>query len=106
MSKSHLCGPLRVRIEQRRRCQRKCCSVATQLGFAPVELGRFDKGATPLHVLSGRLGGLRFRTWRSSADCSSYLKSMLFLKSSLASPTEIGDVVVKVGFVGARTFVS
>jgi predicted dinucleotide-binding enzyme len=33
-------------------------AVATQLGFAPIELGRLDKGGVPLHVLGGRLGGL------------------------------------------------
>jgi 8-hydroxy-5-deazaflavin:NADPH oxidoreductase len=36
-------------------------AVATQLGFAPVELGRFDKGGAPLHVLGGRPGGLLFQ---------------------------------------------
>jgi hypothetical protein len=36
-------------------------AVATQLGFAPVELGRLDKGGVPLHVLGGRLGGLLFQ---------------------------------------------
>jgi hypothetical protein len=34
---------------------------ATQLGFAPVELGRLDKGGAPLHVLDGRPGGLLFQ---------------------------------------------
>ena len=33
-------------------------SVATKLGFAPVELGRLDKGGVPLHVVDGRPGGL------------------------------------------------
>jgi 8-hydroxy-5-deazaflavin:NADPH oxidoreductase len=33
-------------------------AVATELGFAPVELGRLDKGGVPLHVLGGRPGGL------------------------------------------------
>jgi predicted dinucleotide-binding enzyme len=33
-------------------------AVATQLGFAPVELGRLDKGGTPLHVLGRQPGGL------------------------------------------------
>jgi 8-hydroxy-5-deazaflavin:NADPH oxidoreductase len=33
-------------------------AVATQLGFAPIELGRLDKGGVPLHVLGGRPGGL------------------------------------------------
>jgi 8-hydroxy-5-deazaflavin:NADPH oxidoreductase len=33
-------------------------AVATQLGFAPVELGRLDKGGVPLHVVGGRPGGL------------------------------------------------
>ena len=36
-------------------------SVATQLGFAPVELGKLDKGGAPLHVLGGRPGGLLFQ---------------------------------------------
>lgn len=33
-------------------------AVASQLGFAPVELGRLDKGGAPLHVLGGQPGGL------------------------------------------------
>ena len=33
-------------------------TLATQLGFAPIELGRLDQGGTPLHVLSGKPGGL------------------------------------------------
>jgi predicted dinucleotide-binding enzyme len=36
-------------------------AVATQLGFAPVELGRLDKGGVPLHVLGGKPGGLLFQ---------------------------------------------
>jgi predicted dinucleotide-binding enzyme len=36
-------------------------AVATQLGFAPVELGRLDQGGAPLHVLGGRPGGLLFQ---------------------------------------------
>ena len=36
-------------------------AVATQLGFAPVELGRLDKGGAPLHVLGGLPGGLLFQ---------------------------------------------
>jgi predicted dinucleotide-binding enzyme len=36
-------------------------AVATQLGFAPVELGRLDKGGVPLHVLGGQSGGLQFQ---------------------------------------------
>ena len=36
-------------------------AVATQLGFAPVELGGLDKGGAPLHVLGGRPGGLLFQ---------------------------------------------
>jgi hypothetical protein len=32
-----------------------------QLGFAPVELGRLDKGGVPLHVLGGLPGGLLFQ---------------------------------------------
>jgi 8-hydroxy-5-deazaflavin:NADPH oxidoreductase len=33
-------------------------AVATQLGFAPVELGKLDEGGVPLHVVGGRPGGL------------------------------------------------
>jgi predicted dinucleotide-binding enzyme len=33
-------------------------AIATQLGFAPVELGRLDQGGVPLHVVGGRPGGL------------------------------------------------
>ena len=33
-------------------------TVASQLGFAPVELGRVDQGGVPLHVLGGKPGGL------------------------------------------------
>ena len=36
-------------------------AVATRLGFAPVELGRLDKGGTPLHFLAGQAGGLLFQ---------------------------------------------
>ena len=36
-------------------------AVATQLGFAPVELGRLDQGGAPLHVVGGRPGGLLFQ---------------------------------------------
>ena len=36
-------------------------TVATQLGFAPVELGRLDEGGVPLHVVGGRPGGLLFQ---------------------------------------------
>jgi 8-hydroxy-5-deazaflavin:NADPH oxidoreductase len=36
-------------------------SVATQLGFAPVELGRLEEGGVPLHVVGGRPGGLLFQ---------------------------------------------
>jgi len=33
-------------------------ALATQLGFAPIELGRLDQGGAPLDVLKGRPGGL------------------------------------------------
>ena len=33
-------------------------AISTQLGFAPVELGRLDQGGAPLHVLDGKPGGL------------------------------------------------
>ena len=36
-------------------------AIATQLGFAPIELGRLDQGGAPLHVLGGRPGGLLFQ---------------------------------------------
>jgi predicted dinucleotide-binding enzyme len=36
-------------------------AVATQLGFAPIELGRLDQGGAPLHVLGGRPGVLLFQ---------------------------------------------
>jgi predicted dinucleotide-binding enzyme len=36
-------------------------AVATQLGFAPIEVGRLDQGGAPLHVLGGQPGGLLFQ---------------------------------------------
>jgi 8-hydroxy-5-deazaflavin:NADPH oxidoreductase len=36
-------------------------AMATQLGFAPIELGRLDKGGVPLHAVGGRPGGLQFQ---------------------------------------------
>jgi 8-hydroxy-5-deazaflavin:NADPH oxidoreductase len=36
-------------------------TVATQLGFAPIELGRLDEGGVPLHVVGGQPGGLLFQ---------------------------------------------
>jgi 8-hydroxy-5-deazaflavin:NADPH oxidoreductase len=36
-------------------------SAATQLGFAPVELGRLGQGGVPLHVVDGEAGGLLFQ---------------------------------------------
>jgi predicted dinucleotide-binding enzyme len=36
-------------------------AAATQLGFAPVELGGLDEGGAPLHVVGGRPGGLLFQ---------------------------------------------
>ena len=36
-------------------------AVATQLGFAPIELGRLDEGGVPLHVVEGEPGGLLFQ---------------------------------------------
>jgi predicted dinucleotide-binding enzyme len=36
-------------------------AVATQLGFAPVELGKLDEGGTLLHVVGGKPGGLLFQ---------------------------------------------
>jgi predicted dinucleotide-binding enzyme len=36
-------------------------AIATQLGFAPVEVGKLDQGGAPLHVLDGHPGGLLFQ---------------------------------------------
>jgi 8-hydroxy-5-deazaflavin:NADPH oxidoreductase len=36
-------------------------SLATQLGFAPVDLGRLDQGGVPLHFVHGKPGGLLFQ---------------------------------------------
>ena len=36
-------------------------AVATQLGFAPIELGRLDEGGVPLHFVDGEPGGLLFQ---------------------------------------------
>ena len=36
-------------------------ALATQLGFAPIELGRLDQGGVPLHALNGEPGGLLFQ---------------------------------------------
>jgi 8-hydroxy-5-deazaflavin:NADPH oxidoreductase len=36
-------------------------ALATQLGFAPIELGRLDQGGVPLHALNGKPGGLLFQ---------------------------------------------
>lgn len=36
-------------------------ALATQLGFAAVELGRLDQGGVPLHVVEGKPGGLVFQ---------------------------------------------
>jgi len=36
-------------------------TVATQLGFAPVDLGRLDEGGVPLHGVGGQPGGLLFQ---------------------------------------------
>jgi 8-hydroxy-5-deazaflavin:NADPH oxidoreductase len=33
-------------------------ALATQLGFAPIELGRLDQGGVPLHAVNGKPGGL------------------------------------------------
>jgi 8-hydroxy-5-deazaflavin:NADPH oxidoreductase len=36
-------------------------AVATQLGFAPIELGKLDQGGVPLHVVDGQPGGILFQ---------------------------------------------
>ena len=33
-------------------------AIATELGFAPVQLGRLDEGGKPLHVIAGKPGSL------------------------------------------------
>lgn len=35
--------------------------LASELGFAPVELGRLDRGGVALHLVGGRPGGLLFQ---------------------------------------------
>ena len=39
----------------------KVAAVATQLGFAPVELGKLAEGGVPLHAVNGEPGGLLFQ---------------------------------------------
>jgi 8-hydroxy-5-deazaflavin:NADPH oxidoreductase len=36
-------------------------AVASELGFAPVELGRLEEGGVPLHFVGGQPGGLLFQ---------------------------------------------
>jgi 8-hydroxy-5-deazaflavin:NADPH oxidoreductase len=36
-------------------------AVANRLGFAPIELGRLDRGGVPLHAVNGEPGGLLFQ---------------------------------------------
>jgi predicted dinucleotide-binding enzyme len=36
-------------------------ALITELGLAPVELGRLDQGGVPLHAIAGRPGGLLFQ---------------------------------------------
>jgi hypothetical protein len=36
-------------------------ALITELGLAPVELGRLDQGGAPLHTVAGRPGGLLFQ---------------------------------------------
>ena len=36
-------------------------AITSDLGFAPVELGRLDEGGVPLHVVDGQPGGLLFQ---------------------------------------------
>ncbi|MGB6133664.1 MAG: NADPH-dependent F420 reductase [Acidobacteriaceae bacterium] len=40
---------------------RTVAAFVTELGFAPVELGRLDQGGVPLHVVGGQPGGLLFQ---------------------------------------------
>ena len=41
-------------------------AVVTELGFAPVELGRLDQGGVPLHIVGSRQGGLLFQNLTSN----------------------------------------
>ena len=45
-------------------------AVATQLGFAPIEVGSSIKVAHPFTFWTAGLAGCCFRIWLSSADCS------------------------------------
>ena len=36
-------------------------AVATQLGFAPIEVGKLNRGGAALHVVDGQPGGLLFQ---------------------------------------------
>jgi 8-hydroxy-5-deazaflavin:NADPH oxidoreductase len=36
-------------------------AVATQLGFAPIEVGKLDQGGVSLHVVGSQPGGLLFQ---------------------------------------------
>ncbi len=43
-------------------------AVVTELGFAPVQLGRLDEGGAPLHVRGGEPGGLLFENLSKKPD--------------------------------------
>jgi 8-hydroxy-5-deazaflavin:NADPH oxidoreductase len=60
-------------------------AVATQLGFAPVELGRLDKGGTPLHVLGGQPGGLMFQNLVNDQQHADGLDTGLFAEQTPSS---------------------
>ena len=36
-------------------------AAATQLGFAPIEVGKLDQGGVPLHLVDGQPGGILFQ---------------------------------------------
>ncbi len=38
-------------------------ALITQLGLAPVDLGRFDQGGVPLHAVDGRPGDFYSQAW-------------------------------------------
>ena len=61
-------------------------ALATQLGFAPIELGSLDQGGVPLHVVSDKPGGLS-----ASEPCQSWLKIMNRFEGKLVVVTGAGS---------------
>lgn len=54
-------------------------AVATQLGFAPVELGKLNQGGTALHLIAGKLDSLLFQTWSGSAKALPWCRDYRFM---------------------------